>query len=176
MFVLKYPSLGSSYSPNLTLSKRIETFKVKHPDPVKSVITQVLLEEEQALKNQLNAICEQNYTYIFTVIATINNSPNPTPSVPSLVLSIPLQFCGSIKSQSENGVSLTLTTNTNLPAGTIPLEPTYNFNTGTQILDITIDPVYTNMNVLLNIVLLMEDGSTHKYNSPYYGENLVGIA
>ena len=64
---------------------------------------------------------------------------------------------------------MTISTSSQLPPNSNPIVPTYRINANYQMFYISLDPLYTNINVFINIKLLMKDGSTHNYKAHYYG-------
>lgn len=157
-FQMFYPSLGSSYTPNLSTSIRIQRFEKRFPDP--APVPAPTNDQKTILLAQLIEIINEDFTYNFTK-KLIKNIKLSTSSL--LVLSLELQYCNII----EN-VDITITTLKQITPDTTPY---YVFDNATQTMNFYISSVYDNNNIMLNVSIIMKDGSTHIYNSSYFSEN-----
>ena len=150
MFQLFYPSLGSSYTPNLSMDNRIAKFDNRFNN--RNI-------EEEKLLRQISNILNAPYTYIFNS-KLIKNIAESIPDV-VLILSLKMQFPNKI-----NNLDLTISTIKQLDP---TLTPSWEYNKRTNTLEFSLDPVYGLNNISLNVNIIMDDGNTHIYNASYYG-------
>jgi len=160
-FKMFYPSLGSSYSPNLSVSSRIARFENSLPEVTE--VTEITYgtphnNEAEILYEQLIAVLNSDFTYNFATKLTKNEILS-TSDV--LVLTLQTQFCNKI----EN-IAITISTITQLYPD---ITPYYIFNNTNQTVDFYLSSVYDSNNISLNANISMKDGSTHIYNASYYG-------
>jgi hypothetical protein len=148
MFQLSYPSLGSSYTPNLSMDNRIVQFNNR---------LNILSEEEQLLR-KLREIALSQFTYKFNS-RLIKNLENTTTGV--LVLSLKMKYLNKIAN-----LDLTISTITQLEP---TLTPSWVYNKRTNSIDFSLDPVYDLNNILLNVNILTTDGNSHIYDAYHYG-------
>ena len=148
MFQTFYPSLGSSYTPNLSMDNRIVQFNNRLN----------ILSEEEKLLRRLREIALSQFTYKFNS-KLIKNLENTTTGV--LVLSLKITFLNRIKN-----LDLTISTITQLEP---TLTPSWVYNKRTNSIDFSLDPVYDLNNILLNVNILMYNGNVHNYNAWHYG-------
>ena len=155
-FQMFYPSLGSSYTPNLSTSIRIQRFENRFPK-VPEPAPDPTDDQKTILLKQLIAITNEDFTYQFTK-KLVKNTTLSTSSL--LVLSLALQYCNII----EN-VDINITTLKQITPDTTPY---YVFDNASQTMNFYISSVYDNNNIILDVSILMKDGSTHNYNASYF--------
>lgn len=160
MFKLyQHPKLGSSYTPNLSASNRIAKFDRRVLEILPKEIPKEISQQD-ILVNQLNAICNQNFTYNFTS-KLIKNESLSTDNI--LVLTSDLQYANIV----NNVIIKIISTKTFTPTFT----PTYNVSKMDQTIDFSISSVYNDNNIIIHAEISMKDGSTHNYNMSYHGAN-----
>lgn len=165
MFKLyQHPKLGSSYTPNLSVSNRIAKFDRRVleilPKEIPEEISQEISQQD-ILVNQLNAICNQNFTYNFTS-KLIKNESLSTDNI--LVLTSDLYYANIV-----NNVIIKIKSNKTF---TPTFTPTYNVSKINQTIDFSISSVYNDNNIIIHAEISMNDGSTHNYNMSYHGANI----
>ena len=151
--------LGSSYTPNLSASTRIAKFDRRVLEILPKEIPKEISQQD-ILVNQLNAICNQNFTYNFTS-KLIKNESLSTDNI--LVLTSDLHYANIV-----NNVIIKITSNKTL---TPTFTPTYNVSKMDQTIDFSISSVYNDNNIIIHAEISMNDGSTHNYNMSYHGAN-----
>ncbi len=150
MFKRFYPSLGSSYTPNLSMDGRIFNFNNRYNNN-RDIANEII-------DRKLSAILNTPETYIFNS-KLIKDVDKTTSEI--LVLSFKMQFPNKI-----SNLDLTISTITQLDP---VIEPSWIYVKKTNTLEFSLDPVYDLNNIVLFVNILMDDGNTHNYNSFYYG-------
>jgi len=150
MFQIFYPSLGSSYTPNLSMDNRIAKFNNRFN--IRNI-------EEEKLLRKISTVLNALYTYLFNSKATKNIAESIPDAV--LILSLKMQFSNKI-----NNLDLTISTIKQLDP---TLTPSWEYNKRTNTLEFSLDPVYDLNNISLIVNITMDDGNTHIYNASYYG-------